>query len=221
MRQFAIIVFFTAFAACATQAFGITLGQSDDFNDTTLQGWASGAPNPVPPVNVQDAGQLGIGDHVLHVQSTSAFSGAGSLPTVFNSAQWTGDYLAAGVNAITFDVNNLSNVAINPGFEVQGAGGSVFTLSLITVPANSGWQTITISLAPGNLAPPPGVLATLGNVTELRLRNIAGGTVIIPADATTAYYDNITAVPEPASLALLGLSACALIRRRLSVGHIS
>ncbi len=213
MKRPSIALLFAGSALVSTQAFGITLGQSDNFNDTTTQNWVSGEPNPVPPANVQDTGQLGVGDHVLHVQSTSAFSGAGSQPTIFNNAQWTGDYIAAGVNAITLDVNNFSSVTINPGLEIHGPAGAHFTLNGPSVPANSGWVTVTISLDPGNFSG-ASPATSLAGITELRIRNIAAGTVIIPADATTAYFDNITAVPEPASFALLGLSTCALIRRR-------
>jgi PEP-CTERM motif len=198
----------------STQAFGITLGQTDDFNNGTLELWQTGAPNPNPHVNVPNAGQLGVGDHVLQVSSNANGSGPGAQPVIFNNAQWTGDYLAAGVTAITLDLNNLSTIPINPGLEIRGPGGNLFTFTGATLPANSGWVSVTISLAPGNLSG-GNVLATLANVTELRFREIQGGSVVMPNDATTAYYDNITAVPEPASIALLGLGACALLRRQI------
>jgi len=213
MNRFASVVLFTGSSLVASQSFGITLGQTDDYNDGTLQGWITGDINPNPPVNVADAGQLGAGDHVMHVTSNGELGGPGAQPTIFNTTQWTGDYLAAGVNAIQLDINNLSSIPIHPGLEIRGPGGNLFTLAGATVPANSGWTTVTISLDPANFVG-GNALNTLAGVTEFRFREMQGGTVMIPSGATSAYYDNITAVPEPASLALIGLGACTLLRRR-------
>ncbi len=215
MRVSMAAVLFFGVLLCGSQANAITVGQSDDFDDTTLQGWASGGSNPNPPVNVPDVGQLGVGDHVMQVSSNGATGGSGSKPVVFNSAQWTGDYLAAGVTEITLDINNLSAASINPGLEFHGPGGTVFTLAGGSVPANSGWQSVTISLAPSNLFG-SNIPATLGAVSQLRFNNILNGAVSFPSGPTTAYYDNITAVgvPEPASAGLLLVGASLLLGSR-------
>ncbi len=213
MNRFVFSVLCSGSLLIGGQAFGATVGQSDNFNDGTLQGWLSGDINENGPSNVMDVGQGGVGDHVMHVVSNAEGGGPGAQPVVFNFAQWVGDYLAAGITAITLDINNLSAIPVHPGIELWGPGGSINTVSGPTVPANSGWTSITINIEPGNLVG-GGVLATLADVTTLRFREIQGGSFVVPNGATTAYYDNITAVPEPASLALLGLGACALLRRR-------
>lgn len=204
---------FAAATLSATQAFGITLGQTDDFNDGSLHNWATGDINPNPHSNVADVGQGGVGDHVMNVLSNAEGGGPGAQPVVFNTAQWTGDYLAAGITAITLDINNLSAIPINPGLEVRGPGGTLFTLTGATVPANSGWVSVSISLDPSNFVG-GNALLTLAGVTELRFREIQGGSTVVPNAATSAYYDNITAAPEPASVALLGLGAATMLRRR-------
>jgi hypothetical protein len=195
MSKFVSAVIFSGSVLMGTSAFGITLGQVDDFNDGTLQSWVSGFPNPVPPLNINDVGQLGVGDHVMQVRSNGALGGAGSLPVVFNNAQWIGDYLAAGVTSITLDINNLSAVDINPGLEIRGSLGQLFTFDGPLVPALSGWQSITIDVTPSNLVG-ANVLAILAGVNELRFRNIISGLSIAPAAATIAYYDNITATGD-------------------------
>lgn len=213
MNRFVFSVLFSGSLLIGSQAFGITLGQSDNFNDGTLQGWVSGDINPNPPVNVNNVGQGGLGDHVMQVLSNDQGGGPGAQPVVFNKAQWTGDFIAAGVNAITLDIINFSAIPINPGLEIRGPGGTINTLVAGSLPANSGWTSVTISLDPSNFVG-GNALTTLAGVTEIRFREIQGGSFVTPNDATNAYYDNITAVPEPASLALLGLGAAALLRRR-------
>jgi len=213
MNRFVFSVLFSGSLLFGSQAFGVTLGQSDDFNDGTLQNWITGEINPNPPSNVADVGQGGVGDHVMHVLSNAEGGGPGAQPVVFNSTQWIGDYLVNGITAITLDINNLSAIPINPGIEIWGPGGSINTANGTTVPAGSGWTSITINIEPGNLVG-GGVLATLADVEQIRFREIQGGAFVTPNAATSAYYDNVTAVPEPASLTLLGWSTCALLRRR-------
>ena len=90
------------FGACP----GIEPLQRDDFQDGTTQGWTTGGANPNPPTWVSDGGPEGVGDGFLRVEGNGS-SGAGGNLVAFNSAQWTGDYLAAGVTAIRADLRNL------------------------------------------------------------------------------------------------------------------
>ncbi len=83
-----------------------------------------------------------------------------------------------------------------------------------TIPANSGWMNVTISLDTSNLFG-ANVSATLAGVTELRFREIQGGLFVTPSAATSAYYDNITAVPEPAAVVIFGLAALGVGYRRV------
>ena len=86
----------------------VTLGQIDDFQDGTTQGWLVGFPG-VQPVNVATGGPAGAGDHYLLL---TADGGPGPQDpnnklVVINQTQWNGNFLAAGVNAINMWVNNL------------------------------------------------------------------------------------------------------------------
>ena len=60
MRQTFFAVLFTVWLhAGAAQA--ITLGQIDDFQDGTTQGWQEGIALANPPMNLTDGGPTGVG----------------------------------------------------------------------------------------------------------------------------------------------------------------
>jgi hypothetical protein len=78
----------------------VTLGQTDDF-ESGLQGWSYGLgrlPDLVP-----DGGPTGAGDQYMRLTAGPALGGTARL-TVFNRAQWLGNYIAAGVTAIEMDL---------------------------------------------------------------------------------------------------------------------
>ena len=63
-----------------SQASGAVIGQVDNFEDGTTQGWVVGllgAPSPAPPQNIPNGGPLGAGDNYLQLTSVGG-SGAGN-----------------------------------------------------------------------------------------------------------------------------------------------
>jgi hypothetical protein len=73
----------------------ITSGQSDDFNNGTSLDWENGS-------NV---------DNMLLISA----DGSGSLGKLvtYNSNQWAGDYIMAGVHSISFTISNLSTETLH------------------------------------------------------------------------------------------------------------
>jgi hypothetical protein len=180
----------------AGSANAVVLGQVDDF-ESGLQGWGDGAAaNPNPPSVVADGGPLGAGDAFLRLRGRGGF-GAGSKPTAFNRAQWTGSYTAAGVTRISADLNNTGANAVHLRFELFSAAGN-FVTSAFILPAGSGWVHTTWQVDAASLIPLPGAgdpALALAAITELRIFHAPNAVGSNSAPAIVADYgvDNIRA----------------------------
>ena len=196
-RHHALCLFVALFTTAAS-ASAVTLGQIDDFQDGTTQGWGSGAISSVPPVNLPDSGPTGVGDHSLLITSLGGI-GPGSRFVAFNTTQWAGDFPAAGVERITLDLNNLGVVTLNMRVALEGAGGRFVSTLSVPVLSGGGWQSIQLSLLAADLTSAGGfnVNATLAAVTQLRLISAAAPAFQGDPIATQGLIDNVTAGPEP------------------------
>jgi len=220
MSRFSVL-FATMIASLAvtlvTPATGaILFGQVDDFEDGSLQSWqAGGFVNPNGPTNILSGGPGGTDDNYLRLISNGSF-GPGSKLVVFNSAQWIGDYLSAGVSSIQMQVNNLGTSDLVLRLILAGAGQSLTTATPVNLVASSGWSTVRFSLAAANLTGPGDYSAVMGNVAELNLvhsPSVIAHRSLSPNTLAELGIDNITAVPEPSTLALVTLGFLALIGR--------
>ena len=212
-------------AVLPTMAAALTLGQIQTF-DNAAHGWVYGA-GPVlnNPTLFPTAlgGQGGATDPYLLLQSTGT-TGPLSRLTAQNFGLWAGNYTAAGVDRIRMDVNNFSVNVLSLRLALLEFAGPPVGIALsqaINVPANSGWHSIEFDISAAALT---GVLGnpatTLLNVGELRIvhdpAGVFGTATPVPAIAASLGIDNITAIPEPATLTLVGagLAAAAVFARR-------
>jgi hypothetical protein len=158
--------------ATALPAWAVDPVQVDDFEDGTTMGWEEGAPSPNPPVNVANGGPGGAGDAYLE-NTSSGGTGAGSRMVMFNNAQWTGDYVAAGVSSLQAHLNNLGATDLPMRVAIEGAGGGRFaSIDPIVLPAGSGWQHVVFELTDAAMTSVGGaqtLAEVLANVTELRV----------------------------------------------------
>ncbi len=201
-----VILCLVAIVVIIPLAFAIVSNQYDNFEDGTTQGWGSGVPNPTPPVNVTTGGPGGANDNFLQVASSGG-AGAGSKLVIINSAQWTGNYVAAGVQYVSMYIKNFGSTSLNMRIALRGAGGDFWSVNSVVVPASSNWQPIVFSVKPADLTGGTNINSTLSGVTTVRiLHSVAGGFNGDPIAAQIG-LDNITAAAQPLPVELISFSA--------------
>lgn len=214
---------------CALPVCAVTIGQVDDFEDGTTQGWeinSLGFGSPaILPVNESTGGPAGANDNYLKLGSSGA-SGSGSRLVVNNlSAQWAGNYTSVGLTAISMDLRNLgtTDLAIRLLLENPDGGppSDVATTGAIVLPSGGAWTNVEFDISPGALvALLGGVDALLANVTMLRIYHSDAAEFPGPSVVAALGVDNITAlgvqqpVPEPGTVVCVALGLAAVLARR-------
>ncbi len=158
--------------------FAITFGQLDDFEDGTTMGWAHGAPSPNPPTNIPNGGPLGKGDNYV-LNTSMGGIGPGGRMVMFNRAQWTGDYLAAGVTEIEASMINIGGGALSVRIGIERNAGERFvSTTAVSLPSDGQWHRVSFGLSAADLTLVGGAATleeVLANVNEVRILSAAGG----------------------------------------------
>jgi len=176
-----------------------TVGQIDDFEDGTTQGWVVGlfgATPPNPPTNEPTGGPAGVDDNFLQYASTGT-SGAGSKMIIQNvDSRWLGDFTTAGVVRIKMDVR-VTGADLDLRVSLTGGGGRISTTNAVTVTAGTSWTSIIIPIAAADMETVTGgssVSGTLANVTEMRILSSPTPSWQGETIAATLDVDNIMAM---------------------------
>ncbi|MCH2173145.1 PEP-CTERM sorting domain-containing protein [Myxococcota bacterium] len=226
----------------AQPAAAISLLQIDDFQSGTLEGWGQPLMSPNPPYVAPICGPLGCPPSVDQYMMVvgNGMGGPGSKPLVENSAQWSGDYLSAGVDTITMDLNNqfTTDLEIRLAIYSADSNGGTFALSQgVLLPSHWGslqsWTSVSFPIAPGDWTAVSGgpsgkptgadIHTALQTVQTLRILHATSPSW--QANTTVGQFgvDNITAIPEPSSWVLLGSGMALLVftgrRRLVSLGR--
>jgi hypothetical protein len=184
----------------AAPAWGIALGQLDDFQDGTVKFWAGGSGSGSPaPLNLPNGGPDGMGDRYLQLTATNSNLGMN------NTAQWTGNYNTAGVAKIRFFLNNTGANPLHLRLSIFGAGGTFTTTNETVLDPASGWVIVDFVLDSASLTQTAGfgtLANTLTSVTTVLLRHdpdpISGSGSPNPVTGQLG-IDNIRALPEPSA----------------------
>ncbi|MHC5112666.1 MAG: SdrD B-like domain-containing protein, partial [Planctomycetota bacterium] len=176
------------------------IGQSDDFEDGTLQGWTTAPVNPNPPQNLPDGGPGGVGDAFLQF-SANGGSGAGGRLVIRNLSQWTGDL--SRTDSIGANVKNLGSTDLLFRIAVNGPGGWFASTNAAAqaMAAGTDWSWLAFSLDPADFTNAFGqggtdLAATLAEVSELRLLHSAAPNFRADPIVASAGVDNITALVD-------------------------
>jgi hypothetical protein len=231
MRIVAITLAVWALAAAIGHA-QILIGQTDNFQDGTTQGWQAGGTNP-GPINVATGGPAGTGDRYLQIATNGAISGPGSRLAAFNLNQWVGNYSMNNITAIAMDMQNFNvptPLSVRIAFK-QGAGFSApgYLSEPFLLPNDGQWHNVVFPLTPGQFSAvnSPGAFADVLSGTFSEFWIIHTVDVDFFGDSTAPVaaqlgIDNITAIPEPSSLVLVGfgVGGWAYRRRKKVSGQI-
>ena len=197
----------------SSSATAISIGQRDDFQDETTQGWTDGFSGKA--TSAANAGPAGVGDHALQVQTNSR-RGAGSRLITFNTSQWTGDWTAVGLGVIRMDLRNATSgsdleirLAISPDEESPTPGATWFSSTAGAFLAEGGgWSTFDFDVSAAGWSLVQGSTSlsdTLASVKGLRILHSTFPAFKGMQIDGTFLADNIRAVPEPGTLALFGM----------------
>lgn len=193
-----------AIALAAAPAHAIVRGQTQDFS-AGIGGWERG--------QIATPGLDGPDDPYLFVPF-----GEGNRIVTFERSIWAGDYLAAGVDEIALLVRNLGATDLVARLAIgdNGAplqGGSWYATDGVPLPAGSGWQPVSFSLAPDALVNVQGTASAeqvLAGVSTLRILHANDPAAIGDVLTGSLGVDAITAVPEPGAAARAAGAGAAL-----------
>ena len=175
-----------------------TLGQTDTFQDGTLNSWSTGVNNPFPPTNISTGGPQGSNDRYMHA-SSSGTGTAGSKLVLFNTKQWTGNFISAGIGNIHMFLKNEGNSALQMRIAIVSALGSCSSVNPVSVPIGSGWIAVNFPISASALT--GGTVNTiLTNVTQIKLLHESAPGITGDVIAAQLSIDNITATATPTNV---------------------
>ena len=220
----ALVAAFTAVICPSARAL-ITTSSLDDFS-TSTGGWKIGNAG-IQPARIAAAGPDSQIGYLSHLSDGGSANGKWLMWS--DESKWQGDYFSAGVTGISLWANvSAGSSPVSMRIAFDGPGGW-FASSAQSVGA--GWANYTFAITPANFtyvssSGGTGLFSnTLAGVTRFEIL-AGGGSVsyrgngdIVQAGTSvnTVLIDNVGAVPEPSTMALLlmtGAGALWWARRR-------
>jgi hypothetical protein len=194
----AICVLLATAVLSPLSAGAVDRAQRDDFAAIFL-----GLDNWNPSLTTTTPGPDGASDFYLLV--TSDGTGMKGRMICHNQSQWSGDYLAAGVQAIGFEANNLGATSLNLRLalgttDAPSQGGTWFvTNTAQPLPPGSGWQFVVLSTRCADLIAVQGTdtcAQVLSSVSTLRIVSAAAPSAMGDLMIGSLGLDRIQAIPS-------------------------
>ena len=180
----------------------VVLNQVDLFQGSK-DNWTDGH-GGVNGALVSTGGPNGAGDPYLQVSSGS-FGGESKLIT-FNQAQWTGNYVAAGVGEVSMSLKSFGTATLPIRITIRDStGGSTVggysSTNAFMLPADGQWHTAQFLMDAADMTAVgtglPSLATELTAVQDFRLLSAALPAVSGDAISARIGVDDITALPPP------------------------
>lgn len=123
----------------------VVLNQVDDFEDGSAMSWLGG----FGPTNISSGGPAGANDNYLAVTGSGS-SHAGGIPATYNDAQWSGNWIGAGVKVLAIDLKNFSSTDMSLRLVGHYLGSRWTSTNATIVPALGSWKTYYFSMNPNH-----------------------------------------------------------------------
>lgn len=202
-------------AAAATQAIAATPGYVETF-ESGLNGWGS---NPSIITHTLTNGADGPADPFAMIEGVDAPTELIIRASSSSNPDVTGNYTAAGITQISFELNELGvddGLAIRLGF---GQLGNFWVSNQTFDPSANTWETYTVDLIEANFTEVFGGAGTfsaaMSNAQRIQFRLDFDEPGIMPDVGEGDFgLDNVTLIPTPGAGGLLAIAGVALARRR-------
>jgi hypothetical protein len=212
MRKLCLIGACVVMSPMAAMA-AITLGQVDTFENST-QGWLGYALTDYVP----DGGPAGTADGYLKITATGGSGRSGDLGA-YAPTRWSGDYVRAGVDAISMDLLNLGDIDLEMRLLFAQNNGSATSTEAFVLPPDGRWHHAVFGLGNIDLTVFNGDLnSILQDAVAFQIRHQPGdpsldGTTKV---ASSVGIDNVTALPEPVTAFLFAAGGLLAQRRKIA-----
>lgn len=200
-------------AAAGFASAGIVSPFTETF-DTDNSGWRDGPQSPAAwnaggsisgSGDVNSAGAFGL--LIFRAQDEYGSSGGAFI----------GDYITSGINSISFDIRHDAGIDLTFAVRFSTVNNSpAFVIFSDQAVSSGSWTTVTLAIS----ADAPGYTPA-GGTFESVAPQIGHVQILVsrPADLTAPLptnfdLDNVSIVPAPGAIALLGLGGLAATRRR-------
>lgn len=227
-RRLAPAVMACALLAAPQPAAAIAPGQVSDFS-ADLESWSQGreATELAGLTRNSAGGPSGAADPFMQIVADARGSHRGIV--AFNlSPDWTGDYIGAGLTALTMSVDNLGatelrlHLAFGTSATPDSSGSWIASSTPLILPAASGWTDVRFSLSERDFVV---VQDQAGATFDSVMRHVVAVRIVhasapgprgTPITATLG-VDAIRAVPEPATLSISIAAGAFLLSRRRKI----